>query len=51
MPIHCLSLTEYRRFPSRVVKIGKKHIGGNNPVLLQSMTTVYTIGATIHSDD
>lgn len=40
---HCISLTKYSRFPTRVVQLGNKFIGGDHPVLLQSMTTVDTM--------
>ena len=37
------SLTEYKRFITREVKIGDIGIGGNNPIRLQSMTTTDTM--------
>lgn len=37
------SLTEYKRFVTREVKIGDIGIGGNNPIRLQSMTTTDTM--------
>tara|TARA_R110002072_G_scaffold171308_1_gene325006 strand:- start:2388 stop:4322 length:1935 start_codon:yes stop_codon:yes gene_type:complete len=43
MSLHCLSLTKYLRFKTREVKVGNKKIGGNQPILLQSMTTTDTM--------
>ncbi|GDX48279.1 4-hydroxy-3-methylbut-2-en-1-yl diphosphate synthase [Bacteroidota bacterium] len=40
---YCLSLTEYKRFPTREVKIGGIGIGGPNPIRIQSMTTTDTM--------
>lgn len=40
---YCYSLVRYKRSKSREVSIGKKMIGGNHPILLQSMTTVDTM--------
>ena len=40
---YCESLTEYRRFRTREVKIGNRFIGGSNPILIQSMTTTDTM--------
>ena len=37
------SLTEYKRFVTREVKIGDIGIGGQNPIRLQSMTTTDTM--------
>lgn len=37
------SLTSYHRRKTRVVKIGDLGIGGNNPIRIQSMTTVDTM--------
>jgi (E)-4-hydroxy-3-methylbut-2-enyl-diphosphate synthase len=37
------SLTEYKRFVTREVKIGDIGIGGDNPIRLQSMTTTDTM--------
>jgi (E)-4-hydroxy-3-methylbut-2-enyl-diphosphate synthase len=37
------SLTEYLRRPTREVKIGEVALGGNNPIRVQSMTTVDTM--------
>lgn len=40
---YCNSLTEYSRFLTREVKVGRLGIGGNNPIRLQSMTTTDTM--------
>lgn len=40
---HCLSLTKYSRFKTREVAIGNKIIGGDQAILLQSMTTADTM--------
>lgn len=40
---YCNSLTEYNRFQTREVKVGKLGIGGNNPIRVQSMTTTDTM--------
>jgi len=40
---YCNSLTEYSRFQSREVTIGKLKLGGNNPIRVQSMTTTDTM--------
>lgn len=40
---YCLSLTEYKRFQTREVKVGTIGIGGNNPIRIQSMTTTDTM--------
>ena len=40
---YCVSLTEYRRFPTREVRVGTIAIGGDNPIRLQSMTTTDTM--------
>lgn len=40
---YCNSLTEYSRYKTREVFIGKIPLGGNNPVRIQSMTTTDTI--------
>ena len=34
--------TMYKRENTRVVKIGNRYIGGNNPILIQSMTNTKT---------
>ena len=38
-----LSLTEYKRFPTREVFIGDVPLGGKNPIRIQSMTTTDTM--------
>ena len=40
---YCPSLTEYQRRSTRVVNIGGVPMGGNNPIRVQSMTTVDTM--------
>lgn len=40
---YCLSMTEYRRFKTRVVQIGPTPFGGDNPLRVQSMTTTDTM--------
>ena len=40
---YCNSLTEYSRRQTVEVKIGEVPLGGNNPIRLQSMTTVDTM--------
>lgn len=40
---YCVSLTTYKRFKTREVKIGSVGIGGNNPIRVQSMTTTDTM--------
>lgn len=40
---YCNSLTKYSRFITRVVNVGKVKIGGNNPIVIQSMTTTNTM--------
>ncbi|WP_439882878.1 (E)-4-hydroxy-3-methylbut-2-enyl-diphosphate synthase [Pontibacter sp. MBLB2868] len=41
--IYCPSLTEYKRRKTRVVNIGGIPLGGDNPIRVQSMTTVDTM--------
>ncbi|MBT6746635.1 MAG: (E)-4-hydroxy-3-methylbut-2-enyl-diphosphate synthase, partial [Flavobacteriales bacterium] len=41
--LYCNSLTEYSRYKTREVKVGNIHIGGNNPIRVQSMTTTDTM--------
>ncbi len=41
--MYCVDLFQYKRFPSRAVKVGSIGIGGENPIRLQSMTTVDTM--------
>src|SRR6476660_2308861 len=40
--IYCPGLTEYQRRQTIEVKIGDIPMGGNNPIRIQSMTTVDT---------
>ncbi|RKY99882.1 MAG: 4-hydroxy-3-methylbut-2-en-1-yl diphosphate synthase [Ignavibacteriae bacterium] len=40
---YCNSLTEYSRYKTREVFIGKVPLGGNNPIRIQSMTTTDTM--------
>jgi len=40
---YCNSLTEYSRRKTRVVTIGDVPIGGDNPIRIQSMTTIDTM--------
>lgn len=40
---YCNSLTEYKRFKTREVRVGKIGIGGSNPIRIQSMTTTDTM--------
>src|ERR1700709_2088192 len=40
---YCNSLTEYSRFVTREVFIGDVPMGGNNPIRIQSMTTIDTM--------
>src|SRR6267154_5720283 len=40
---YCNSLTEYSRRKARVVNIGDVPIGGDNPIRIQSMTTIDTM--------
>ncbi len=41
--MYCKSLTNYKRFKTGEVKVGKIGIGGNNPIRIQSMTTTDTM--------
>lgn len=43
---YCNSLTAYQRRKTRVVNIGKVPMGGDNPIRIQSMTTVNTMDTT-----
>ncbi|MEQ9426474.1 MAG: (E)-4-hydroxy-3-methylbut-2-enyl-diphosphate synthase [Cyclobacteriaceae bacterium] len=43
MAQYCNSLTKYSRRKSREVKIGQVPVGGDNPIRIQSMTTVDTM--------
>ena len=40
---YCNSLTSYKRWKSREVKIGDIALGGDNPIRVQSMTTTDTM--------
>ena len=40
---YCNNLTKFSRFKTRVVKIGKLKIGGDNPIAIQSMTITDTM--------
>lgn len=40
---YCESLANYKRFKTRVVKIGDLLLGGDNPIRVQSMTTTDTL--------
>jgi (E)-4-hydroxy-3-methylbut-2-enyl-diphosphate synthase len=40
---YCESLTEFKRFKTRVVNIGNIPLGGENPIRIQSMTTTDTM--------
>ncbi len=43
LPNYCSSLHQYKRLPTREVKVGSVGIGGNNPIRVQSMTTTDTM--------
>src|ERR1700750_695156 len=43
MQLYCESLTEYKRLPTREVKIGNLLLGNLNPVRVQTMTTTDTM--------
>ncbi len=40
---YCNSLTQFSRFKTREVKVGGVVFGGENPIRIQSMTTVDTM--------
>ncbi len=40
---YCVSLTDYKRLPTREVKIGGLSLGNNNPIRIQTMTTTDTM--------
>lgn len=40
---YCKSLTEYKRYKTREVFVGKIPLGGSNPIRIQSMTTTDTM--------
>ena len=43
MQLYCESLTEYKRLPTREVKIGHLLLGNNHPIRVQTMTTTDTM--------
>ncbi len=43
---YCNSLTQYSRFKTRVINVGNVKIGGDNPIIIQSMTTTNTMDTT-----
>lgn len=43
MKKYCSSITEYKRFTTRIVNIGDVPLGGDNPIRIQSMTTTNTM--------
>lgn len=43
MQLYCESLTDYKRLPTREVKIGNLLIGNNHPIRVQTMTTTDTM--------
>lgn len=43
LKLYCNSLTSYSRRKTREVKIGNVPLGGNNPIRVQSMTTIDTM--------
>lgn len=43
MQYYCESLTEYKRLPTREVKVGDLSIGNSHPILIQTMTTTDTM--------
>lgn len=40
---YCTSLTEYKRLPTREIKIGSLLLGNNHPIRIQTMTTTDTM--------
>lgn len=40
---YCVSLTDYKRLPTREVKIGDLALGNGNPIRIQTMTTTDTM--------
>lgn len=40
---YCKSLTQYQRLITREINVGDLKIGGNNPIVIQSMTTTNTM--------
>src|SRR3954465_6470429 len=43
MQLYCESLWNYKRLPTREVKVGNIVIGGSNPIRVQTMTTTDTM--------
>ena len=43
MQLYSASLTSYKRLPTRVVKVGHVLLGGDNPIVVQTMTTTDTM--------
>ncbi len=43
MQYYCESLTEYKRLPTREVRVGDLSIGNFHPILIQTMTTTDTM--------
>jgi len=43
MQYYCESLTQYRRLPTREVKVGKLLLGNGHPIRIQTMTTTDTM--------
>ena len=43
MQFYCESLTEYKRLPTREVKVGNLLLGNNHPIRVQTMTTTDTM--------
>jgi len=43
MQLYCASLTQYKRLPTREVKIGQLLLGNGHPVRVQTMTTTDTM--------
>lgn len=48
---YCENLFQFKRFPTREVKVGDVTIGGNNPIRIQSMTTADTMDTTKSVDE
>ena len=43
MKLYCESLSEYKRLPTRVVRVGNLLLGGEHPIRVQTMTTTDTM--------
>src|SRR6185436_14355722 len=43
MQLYCESLTEYKRLPTREVKVGNLTLGNFHPIRVQTMTTTDTM--------